>query len=179
MLPVDSLNDHFHLKAHLNKFDLRDLNQLITPMAPAKVEDGHIKSLTFSTDASSKGATIEMLMLYNDLTVSVLRNKDGELTTNTLVSTIANKVIKKNNPDKEYKKERHVHVTIERDAYHSTFNYLWQILQPAVVESVGFSQKKQNFAKKVTGFLNKVKGIFRSDKKSKKKDAEEHPDKSK
>lgn len=179
MLPVDSLNDHFYLKAHLNKFDLRDLNQLITPMAPAKVEDGHIKSLTFSTDASSKGATIEMLMLYNDLTVSVLRNKDGELTTNTLVSTIANKVIKKNNPDKEYKKERHVHVTIERDAYHSTFNYLWQILQPAVVESVGFSQKKQNFAKKVTGFLNKVKGIFRSDKKSKKKDAEEHPDKSK
>lgn len=179
MLPVDSLNDHFYLKAHLHKFDLRDLNQLITPMAPAKVEDGHVKSLTFSTDASSKGATIEMLMLYNDLTVSVLRNKDGELTTNTLVSTIANKVIKKNNPDKEYKRARHVHATIVRDPYHSTFNYLWQILQPAVVESVGFSQKKQNFARKVSGFLSKVKGIFRSDKKSNKKDAEKHPDRSK
>lgn len=179
MLPVDSLNDHFHLKAHLNKFDLKDLNQLITPMAPAQVEDGHIKSLTFNTDASSKGATIEMLMLYNDLTISVLKNKDGELTTNTLVSTIANKVIKTNNPDKEYKRPRHVHLAIERDAYHSTFNYLWQILQPAVVESVGFSQSKQNFAKKVSGFLHKVKSLFHSDKKANKKDAKEHPDKSK
>lgn len=101
------------------------------------------------------------------------------MTTNTLVSTIANKVIKKNNPDKEYKRARHVHATIVRDPYHSTFNYLWQILQPAVVESVGFSQKKQNFAKKVSGFLSKVKGIFRSDKKSNKKDAEKHPDRSK
>ncbi|MBD8349318.1 DUF748 domain-containing protein [Dysgonomonas sp. HGC4] len=168
MLPVDSLNDHFHLKAHLNKFDLKDLNQLITPMAPAKVETGYIKSLTFNTDASSKGATIEMLMLYNDLSISVLKNKDGELTTNTLVSTVANKVIKKNNPDKPHKRARHVHVTIERDAYHSTFNYLWQILQPAVVESVGFSQKKQNFAKKVSGFFQKVKGIFHKDKKENK-----------
>lgn len=181
MLPVDSLNDHFHLKAHLDKFELKDLNQLITPMAPAQVETGHIKSLTFNTDASSKGATIEMLMLYNDLTISVLKNKDGTLTTNSLVSTIANKVIKTNNPDKEYKRARHVHLSIERNAYHSTFNYLWQILQPAVVESVGFSQSKQNFAKKVSGFFGKVKGIFhRGDKKANKKDAkEEHPDKSK
>lgn len=179
MLPVDSLNDHFHLKAHLTKFNLKDLNQLITPMAPAKVEDGHIKSLTFNTDASTKGATIEMRMLYNDLTVSILRNKDGELTTNTLVSTIANKVIKTNNPDKPSKRPRHVHLAIERDAYHSTFNYLWQILQPAVVESVGFSQKKQNFAKKVSGFLTKVKSIFRRDKKESKKDAVKHPEKSK
>lgn len=179
MLPVDSLNDHFHLKAHLNKFDLRDLNQLITPMAPAQVETGYIKSLTFNTDASSKGATIEMLMLYNDLTISVLKNKDGELTTNSLISTIANKVIKTNNPDKEYKRARHVHLAIERDPYHSTFNYLWQILQPAVVESVGFSQSKQNFAKKVSGFLHKVKNLFHSDKKANKKDAKEHPDKDK
>lgn len=177
MLPVDSLNDHFHLKAHLHKFDLKDLNQLITPMASARVEDGYVKSLTFSTDASSTGATIDMLMLYNDLNISVLRNKDGELTTNTLVSTIANKVIKKNNPDKKNRKPRQIHVTIERDAYHSTFNYLWQILQPAVVESVGFSQKKQNLARKVSGFFNKVKNIFRSNKEENKKDAKGHPDK--
>lgn len=170
MLPVDSLNDHFFLKAHLNRFELVDLNPLITPMMSAKVDKGHVKSMTFSTNASSKGATIEMLMLYNDLDISVLKNKDGELTTNSFISTIANKVIKSNNPNKVYEKPRHVHVTIERDPYHSTFNYLWQILQPAVVESVGFSQKQQNFAKKVTGFINKVKNIFRKEKKEIKKE---------
>ncbi len=175
MLPVDSLNDHFYLQAKLNEFDMKDLNQLITPMAPAQIEEGHIKSLTFSTDASTTGATIDMLMLYNDLNISVLKNKDGESTVNSLFSTIANKVIKKNNPDKEDKKPRHVNITIKRDAYHSTFNYLWQILQPAVVESVGFSQSKQNFAKKVSGFFKKVSGFLKESKKENKKEVKEHP----
>lgn len=165
MLPVDSLNDHFYLKAHLAKFDLRDLNQLITPMAPVRVETGFLKSLTFTTNASSKGATVDMLMLYNDLGISVLKNKDGELTTKSFASTLANKIIKTNNPDKPSKRPRHVHLTVERNAYHSTFNYLWQILQPATVESLGFSQKKQTFAKDVSDFFKEMKNIFRKKKK--------------
>ncbi len=172
MLPVDSLNDHFHLKVHLHKFDLRELNQLIIPLASVKIENGFVNSLTFSTDASSKRAGIEMIMLYNNLGISVLRNKDREMTTKTFVSTITNGVLKSNNPDKKNKEPRHIRVSMERDPYHSTFNYLLQILRPAVLESVGISQKKQNFAKKVTGLIQKVKGVFQRDKKDSK---EENP----
>ena len=62
-LPVDSLNDRFLLDAHMEDFDLTALNQLITPLAFAKVESGKLVDFTFSTEASTKGATVDMLFL--------------------------------------------------------------------------------------------------------------------
>lgn len=171
-IPVDSVNDYFRLSAHLINFDLRELNQLITPLAPAQVESGVVKDLKFITDASSKGATVDMTFLYNNLRLKVLKNQDGQLVENKLISRAANAVLKRDNPDikkgKE-KKPRKVHSEIERDPYHSTFNYFWQILQPPVVESVGVSQGKQNFMKKVTGFIGKVKNLFSKKKNDKDK----------
>lgn len=166
-LPVDSLNDCFLLNAELTNFDLTMLNQLITPLAPAEVQSGHLKNLTFSTVASSKGATIDMLFLYNDLKATLLKEKNGETTNNKLLSRLANLVLKHNNPDKSDKMHnnpRHSHVTIERNPYHSTFNYLWQILRPALVESVGISKKKQDTANGFMKFISKVKNFFRKGK---------------
>jgi len=170
MLPVDSLNDHFHLEVHLRKFDLRDLNQLITPLLTSKIKSGVVNSLTFSTDASSKRAEIEMSLLYNNLEVTILRNKNEEITTKTLISTIANNVLKNNNPDSMDKEPRTVHATLERDPYHSTFNYLLQILKPALIKSVGIFQEKQSFAKKIKNFGQKMKDIFHEDKKEPEKE---------
>jgi len=124
-----------------------------------------VNSLTFSTDASSKRAEIEMSLLYNNLEVTILRNKNEEITTKTLISTIANNVLKNNNPDSMDKEPRTVHATLERDPYHSTFNYLLQILKPALIKSVGIFQEKQSFAKKVKNFGQKMKDIFHEDKK--------------
>lgn len=176
VIPVDSLNDHFGLRAHLTRFDLQELNRLITPLAPAQIESGIVRDLRFATNASSKGASIDMTFLYNDLRLKVLKNQDGQLVENKLISKAANAVLKRDNPDIKRgkpKKPRQVHSEIVRDPYHSTFNYFWQILQPPVVESVGVSQGKQNFMKKVATFIGKVKGLF-SKKKSHDKDNKEH-----
>lgn len=170
-MPTDSLTDHFHLSAHLSHFDLKELNQLITPMAPAQVESGIVNQLTFSTDASSLGATIDMLFLYNDLQIKVLKDKkDGSVVENKLVSFAANAFLKKSNPDikrGKAKAPRHAHSQIVRNPYHSTFNYFWQILEPPVVESIGISKKTENFAKGVINFFGKIKSFFKKDKKEK------------
>lgn len=166
-IPADSAIDHFRLKAKLSDFNLQDLNQLITPLAPARVESGIVRDLTFSTDATSKGATVDMLFLYNNLHISVLKNQNGLLIENKLISRAANAVLKKDNPDikrGKARKPRQIRSEIVRDPYHSTFNYFWQILQPPVVESVGVSQGKQNFMKKVAGFVGKVKNLFKRNK---------------
>lgn len=166
-LPVDSLNDRFLLTAQLTDFDLTTLNQLITPLVPAEIQSGHLKKLTFNTVASSKGATVDMLFLYNDLKANLLKEKNGEITNNKLLSGLANLILKHNNPDKTNKinnNPRHSHVTIERDPYHSTFNYLWQILRPALIESVGISKKKQDTASNFMKFITKVKKVFRKEK---------------
>lgn len=158
--------DCFVLDAHLHRFDLRDLNRIITPLAKAEITSGILKDLTFSTEASSMNASVGMKFLYNDLRINILKGDDPE-SSNKFVTNIANAFLRSNNPNKENSKPREPYLYIERDPYHSTFNYFWQILQPAVVESVGVSQKKQNFAKKVTGFFSKVKNFFTGKKDNK------------
>ena len=168
MLPVDSLNDRFLLTARMSDFDLTALNELITPLALAQVESGHLKDFTFSTEATSKDATVDMLFLYSDLRAVLLKEKDGEVTDKKFLTGLVNRILKHNNPDKTkrgFNKPRHSNVTIIRDPYHSTFNYLWQILRPALVESVGVSKKKQDMAQNVMTFFKKVKNFFHKKKK--------------
>lgn len=173
MLPVDSLNDRFLLDAHLTDFDLTALNELITPLAFAKVESGRLTDFTFSTEASSKGATVGMLFLYRDLKAEIMKEKNGEVTDNKFLSRLANLVLKHDNPDHPERgthRPRYSRLSIERDPYHSTFNYLWQILRPALTESVGVSKKTQDMAKEVTGFFAKVKNFFHPKKKKRQED---------
>lgn len=65
---------------------------------------------------------------------------------------------------KGFNKPRHSSVSIIRDPYHSTFNYLWQILRLPLIESVGVSKKKQDTAKGIVTFFTKVKNFFRGKK---------------
>ena len=89
------------------------------------------------------------------------------LTDKKFLTGLVNRVLKQNNPDKTgkgFNKPRHSSVSIIRDPYHSTFNYLWQILRPPLIESVGMSKKKQDTAKEIMTFLTKVKNFFRGKK---------------
>ena len=162
-LPVDSLNDRFLLNARLDSFDLTALNELLVPLASAEVQSGWVREMAFSTEASSKGATVEMVFLYNGLKAALLKEKDGVLTDKKFLTGLVSRVLKQNNPDKTgkgFNKPRHSSVSIIRDPYHSTFNYLWQILRPPLIESVGISKKKQDTAKEVMTFFTKVKNFF-------------------
>ena len=167
-IPVSPANDCFILKGHIHHFDLRDLNQLISPLANAEVKSGVLKDLIFRTEASSMDAVVEMKFLYNDLKINVLKG-DGTGATNKFVTNFANAILRSNNPNKRNSKPRVSRVSLVRDPYHSTFNYFWQILQPPVVESVGVSQKKQNFAKKAASRIAKLKNFFSFKKKEKNK----------
>lgn len=173
MIPVDSLNDCFILEGNVSRFELKDLNQLIMPLGSAEVQSGIVNKLVFRTEASSFGASVDMLFLYNDLKVEVFKNKGGELTPNKFTSGLANLFLKHNNPDKKNRKPRQAHATLERATEHSTFNYFWQILQPPLVESVGISEKTQNFAKKIVGFFGKVQQLLKKPEKPEKTKEEE------
>ncbi|MFV0418045.1 MAG: hypothetical protein ACK5KT_04825 [Dysgonomonas sp.] len=158
-IPVSPDNDCFILEARMDSFDMKGLNDIFTPLAKAEIGSGMLNGFNFRTEASSKQANAEMLFLYSDLKVNVLKGDEGE-NVNGFMSTLANALIRSNNPNKKNGKPREANIHIERDAYHSTFNYFWQILQPALAESAGVSQGTQNFAKKVGSFFSKVKNFF-------------------
>lgn len=173
-IPASPLNDHFNLKGTLHHFDLTELNQLIEPMAPARVKSGTVKTLDFDINATSLGAHIEMTFLYNDLRVSAWSAKNDKIRYQNLFSRLANSVIKHDNPNKRSKHPRVANIDMIRDPYHSTFNYLWQILQPATIESVGISQRRQNRLQRMTNNLKKIKHFFKPQKKDKKEEGEEN-----
>lgn len=168
-IPVDPNNDCFILEGHVPYLDLRDLNRIFTPLANAEVKTGVLNDFWFRTEASSVGARADMRFLYNDLKINILKNNEEE-SPNKFISGLANLIIRSNNPNKPKDKPRTSHLTIERDPYHSTFNYFWQILQPPLAESVGVSQGTQNFARKVSGFFTKVKNFFTGGGKEKNKE---------
>ena len=168
--PVDSLNDRFLLEAKMERFDFSTLNQIITPLASAEVKSGYAHQLHFSMDAGSQGGTIDMALPYRDLKVALLKKKDGKLTDKAFLSRIANWVLKHDNPshpERPDSKLRKIHRYVERDPYHSSFNYLWQLLKPALIETVGITKTEQDIAKGVVGFFAKVKKFFGFGKKKK------------
>ena len=88
------------LNARLDSFDLTALNELLVPLASAEVQSGWVREMAFSTEASSKGATVEMVFLYNGLKAALLKEKDGVLTDKKFLTGLVNRVLKQNNPDK-------------------------------------------------------------------------------
>ena len=142
----------------MEDFDLTALNELITPLAFAKVESGKLVDFTFNTEASTKGATVDMLFLYRDLKAEIMKEKNGEVIDNKFLSRLANLVLKHDNPDhpeQGTRGPRHSHLTIERDPYHSTFNYLWQILRPALTESSESQRRRRMLPKESPASLQK------------------------
>ncbi|WP_080904321.1 hypothetical protein [Parabacteroides sp. Marseille-P3160] len=159
-IPIDRSHDQFLLDAHMPAFDLRELNQIFIPLASAEVKSGLLKNMTFAMDASSIRGNIRMLLLYNDLNVNFLKNSNKD-TPNKFISSLANRVVRDNNPSNETSKPREPDLYIERDPYHSTFNYFWQLLRPPLVETVGIPKSTQDFGKGVSSFFQKVKKFFR------------------
>lgn len=169
-LPVDSLNDRFLLQAHLDSLDLTTLNQIITPLASAEVKSGTAYDIRFHMDAGSPGGIIDLAVPYRGLKVALLKNKEGELSDRAFLSGLANWILKHDNPsypDRPGSQLREVNRYVERDPYHSTFNYLWQLLKPALIETVGVTRTEQKIAKGVGGFFAKIKKFFSFGKKKK------------
>lgn len=175
-LPVDSLNDRFLLEGRLDSLDLLTLNEIVTPLAPAEIQSGHTHDVSFFMDANSKSGRIQLSFPYRNLKVAILKEKNGELVQKGFLSRLANLVLRHDNPshpEKPGSKLRQVDINVIRDPYHSTFNYLWQLLKPALVESVGVSKKEQDTVQKAAGFFSKVKHFFGFGKKEKELSTEE------
>lgn len=173
LMPVDPAHDRFLVHAHLKSFDLPDLNDFITPLAGANVESGQVREMTVDMDASSKEGTIFLHMPYRDLKVNMGRLQNGGLSKNSLTSWLTNAAVRNNNPpqpDQADSELRESHLTITRDPYHSTFNYLWQMLSPALAESVGISEGTQKFGKGVAKTIKNVKNFFTGNKETVKSD---------
>lgn len=163
-MPVEPAYDRFQVEAHLHWFNLEALNPFISPLAGAQVESGIVQNVRIWMDASSKEGTIKMQLPYRDLKIDLDK---------AFITWLANTAIRSNNPadpDKPDSELRESYLTITRNPYHSTFNYLWQMISPALIESVGIPRGTQKFGKGVSKAIQGIKDFFSGNKDDNEKD---------
>jgi hypothetical protein len=164
MIPADSTNKYFSLEGEMSRFDISAMNDFIFPISGIKVTDGEVHDFYFKTIASSDSATLSMRMPYNNLRLAYLKEKDGKMEERKGISDVLNMILRKDNPSKTDRSIRRGDTKIERNPYHSTFNYFWQILRPGVAESVGISEKTQDAAMRAAGLIEKIRLFFHGEK---------------
>ena len=126
----------FSIEGNIGAIDVTALNPLTQPMGLARMEKGSINKLHFSitgTDSTSDGT---VLLLYNDLKISLLKKDEEEGTLNKkgLVSLFANFVIKNSNKGEN---PRMAEVHFDRILNKSFFNLIWKSIFTGIKQSVG------------------------------------------
>lgn len=137
LLPVDSLTNRFEVTATLGTTNLPDLNTMMTPLANVVIDKGIADKLTVRIIGTTTRTTADMLFLYHDLKVTLLRDKNGVMEKQKFLSNIVNMlIIKDSNPGS--KGIRTAHTETMRDPYRSPFNFLWRTIYDGLKETVGF-----------------------------------------
>lgn len=136
-LPVDSLNPRFEVKGNLGKMNMEDLNPVIVPLAKIKITSGEIESMTFDITGNSEESKVNMVLLYRDLKIRLMKEKDGHLKTRSFLTTLANGLIATGNNPQTLQDVRQAEATAKRDIYRSQFNYLWRTLLAGIKISIG------------------------------------------
>ncbi len=131
-------NGKFLFSGTMNAFEANKLNVLIEPMGLAKIEKGNVNKLNFNFTGYSKGSDGKVLLLYDDLKLSLLKkdSADNKLEKKKLASLVANILVKNANPQGK-KPVRIADVHYEHNANFSFFNLMWKSLFTGVKQSAG------------------------------------------
>jgi hypothetical protein len=124
----DSLGG-FLMTVHMKSADLRILNPVLMPLAMLKIQSGYLDTLSMRAVGREYLALGEMKMLYHDLKVRVLKN--GDSSSRSFLTGLANLVIKNNNSS------RTGNVFFIRKRDRSAINYLVKIAMSGISSSLG------------------------------------------
>jgi hypothetical protein len=134
---VMRLNDpqgHFQLNAKLGQLNAISLNPLLKPMALAELKKGKINGLQFHLNATNTHAKGKLTLLYNDLSIRLLKKDDdkNKYKTKVLPTLAAGLVVKDSNPSNG--KTRIGDVNYDRDIHRSIFQLMWKALFTGIKE---------------------------------------------
>ncbi|MEP7107284.1 MAG: hypothetical protein ABI760_04865 [Ferruginibacter sp.] len=121
--PLNASNGAFGIKGRLINMNAAILNSIIEPLAMASVKEGRIDDVQFTIDGTDTKATGNILFLYHDLKMDLLKKgDDDELKKKAVVSLLANMLIKNENTSNSNVKD----INYDRDISKSFFNLVWK-----------------------------------------------------
>lgn len=127
-VPENLASDEFSFSGKIGTMDMRAFNSMTELNASVNIEEGQLDSLVFWANANGEYATGQLIMIYKNLKINVLK-KDGEkkgMTEIGLLSWLGNKIVRSFNPEAGKRSKQPVVSTIfaERDKNKSVFNYI-------------------------------------------------------
>jgi hypothetical protein len=136
----------FTYKGQLGPMDLKYVNPAAMPLGMVKITNGTLKQFIFNIKANEAGDEGRVGLLYNNLTVSVLKPDTvfDNLRRKPIATLFANIfIVKHNNPDIAGGKPRLVYVKYTRSPETAFFGSIWQTLFNGIKPCVGLTAEKQ------------------------------------
>ncbi|MEO6549871.1 MAG: hypothetical protein ABIN94_17850 [Ferruginibacter sp.] len=115
----------FIISGKMQSMNAAGLNPVIEPLAMASIKEGKVDGLSFTMNGTNKNATANILFLYHDLKLEILKkDEEAELKKRGLISMLANTIVKNANTNSA----NHKQINFDRDTTRSFFNLVWKTI---------------------------------------------------
>jgi len=123
-MPMNATDGAFVITGKLAGFNGTKINPIIEPLGMGSIKSGNLKSFTFNIMGSDVKAEGDVVLLYDNLKIKLLKNSEKEIKNKNVSSFIANIIIKDQNPSNG--KMRTGKIEFNRVMTKSFFNIVWK-----------------------------------------------------
>ena len=139
--PLSATDGEFFVKGSLGEFNMKDINSISKTMALIEIDAGEVHGANFDFIGNDNGSLGHFTMTYDHLRVALLKkDKDDNLRKRSIVSLLANAIIKNQNPNNG--KLRTLDVKYERERSKSFFSLVWKSIFTGLKSTVGLPMPK-------------------------------------
>lgn len=140
---VRSFGNDFTFEGNVRKMPLNVLNPITEPGLKMSVKEGTNQRMEVLFKANEDSAVGSMRFAYNDLKISVLSNRDGELREDKFLSFIVNSMALKSDNPKPGRILLPSRFVNYRDKQRSVIGYCWQSVYSGIKSTFGIKDKEK------------------------------------
>ena len=131
----------YYAEGTLQNFELTDLNPTMEHLARVRIESGNMTSMAFNFDYDDEVSNGSVLLLYEDLEMTALKEKESRPEVNKIKTFILNVLFAKRNKEDEVRfAKRNGTIEFDRDKKRSIFNFWWKSLAAGIKTSNSISE---------------------------------------
>ena len=133
-MPMNAIDGAFVMTGKLAAFNGTNINPIIEPLGMGSIKSGNMISFTFNIKANDKKAEGDVVLLYDNFKIKLLKNSEQGIKNKSLNSFIANILIKNQNPSNG--NLRTGKIEFNRVMTTSFFNIVWKSLFDGFKKSI-------------------------------------------
>lgn len=140
---VPSFGNEFTFSAFCGPMPLNALNPIAEPGLKLSIKEGLNQKMEVYFEANEDSASGNIRFAYNDLKISVLSNRDGELKEGKLISFLVNSIALKSDNPKPGRILMPAKFVNYRDKQKSVVGYCWRSIYSGIKSTLGIKEKEE------------------------------------